>query len=320
MNIVRALTLVILSLMMQSTFAAGFSCVDATSKVEFTICLDARLSHMDGQIARVYVKRLATSEDPAGLRNLQRTWIAERNQCQSRECLLRIYRQRLKDIGEKSFIPDAQESWEMKFPNGWWISGVNSTSAGILDAIAVLDNRRKLRQFSVPAKKEIDVRSGQHPELILFDDDFQLWNQKRLSIENFRGLGYCGASSTVLRVVEIAGGETRRLMALSRRLHDEGVKSCKEVARTFDFNGLGAIWLFNQYAAFAPPPREILIRLTSDFDSDALSLNQGIHLVDLNDLLPLVEKKCGPIGLGLDLPTEVSCVDNAIEKLFERSF
>lgn len=70
-----------------SAMAASFDCKKAASFAETSICQDGYLSSVDSSLGREYQKALANTGDPARLRQLQREWITERDQCTSQKCL-----------------------------------------------------------------------------------------------------------------------------------------------------------------------------------------------------------------------------------------
>lgn len=70
-----------------SLMAASFDCTKATNFAEVSICKDGYLSTVDSSLASAYKKALANTEDPERLRQLQREWIIERNQCATQKCL-----------------------------------------------------------------------------------------------------------------------------------------------------------------------------------------------------------------------------------------
>ena len=76
----------------------SFDCTKATTLVENAICQDPELGALDGTLAEQYQALWrATSGESArqALKKSQRAWLAKRNQCKDRPCLVRVYRERL---------------------------------------------------------------------------------------------------------------------------------------------------------------------------------------------------------------------------------
>lgn len=91
--------LVILAALLFSapTFAASFDCVKASTFVEKEICSDATLGKLDEALANNY-KAMLTADfggSVSSLRAEQRNWIANRNKCTTRDCLISEYRKRV---------------------------------------------------------------------------------------------------------------------------------------------------------------------------------------------------------------------------------
>lgn len=75
--------------------AASFNCKRAATEVEKLICSDAELSDLDDELAEEYKRALARSGNPGNLIRAQRRWLAERNACGNRACLIAEYSSRL---------------------------------------------------------------------------------------------------------------------------------------------------------------------------------------------------------------------------------
>lgn len=84
-------------LVSSSAFAVSFDCAKASTFAEKTICSDPLLRKLDDALSSNYKTMLgADFGGPiANLRNDQRKWIAERNKCATRECLVAAYRERI---------------------------------------------------------------------------------------------------------------------------------------------------------------------------------------------------------------------------------
>ena len=89
------------------SMAASFDCKKASTFAEKSICADGYLSKVDEVLSGAYKKALTTSQDPDRLRNLQREWIAERDQCTTQKCLD-------KSLGERVSFLDNYANAERK--------------------------------------------------------------------------------------------------------------------------------------------------------------------------------------------------------------
>jgi uncharacterized protein len=78
------LSLLILSATHRGAEAAGFDCKRAKSLVEKQICGVPELSKRDGEVAALYTRTFAllAKDSAASLREEQRGWLREREECQ----------------------------------------------------------------------------------------------------------------------------------------------------------------------------------------------------------------------------------------------
>jgi uncharacterized protein len=84
---IRSAVALLLALAAGSSMAASFDCSKAAGFAEVSICKDGYLSGVDSILARSYKKALTEAENPDELRQLQREWLTERNQCTTQTCL-----------------------------------------------------------------------------------------------------------------------------------------------------------------------------------------------------------------------------------------
>ncbi|WP_420210180.1 lysozyme inhibitor LprI family protein [Burkholderia aenigmatica] len=74
----------------QASIVASFDCAKAASKIEKLICSSPETATTDKQLASVYRAAVATTSDPAALKQQQRDWLKERNACDDAACLVRV--------------------------------------------------------------------------------------------------------------------------------------------------------------------------------------------------------------------------------------
>lgn len=83
-----------------SSGAASFDC-SLASGVESTVCDDPVLSKLDEALASNYRSMMGAGIGPgakSSLRIEQRRWIVKRNACQTRDCLLKAYVERVDEV------------------------------------------------------------------------------------------------------------------------------------------------------------------------------------------------------------------------------
>src|SRR5690606_2185349 len=75
--------------------AASFDCSRAENKAEILICGVPELSALDVKLAKLYRQAREAVSDRVELRNQQRAWLKERNQCDHVACLQNLYQKRI---------------------------------------------------------------------------------------------------------------------------------------------------------------------------------------------------------------------------------
>ncbi|QFS42212.1 Lysozyme inhibitor LprI [Burkholderia cepacia] len=110
---------VLLTLLPAAAHAAGFDCAKAASSTEKTICADAALSKLDGDLAAAWKQALAKGGDTAALKAAQVKWLKQRDRCGADEsCLGDRYRERLASLNGRPLAADRwQQTWYMKSAN-----------------------------------------------------------------------------------------------------------------------------------------------------------------------------------------------------------
>jgi uncharacterized protein len=82
--------------------AVSFDCSKASTSVEKTICSDPLLGKLDDALAQNYKYMMARDIGGDGakkdLRDTQKAWIATRNKCSTKACLVDTYKQRVDEI------------------------------------------------------------------------------------------------------------------------------------------------------------------------------------------------------------------------------
>lgn len=87
-------------LSLANTYAAGFDCAKAATKIEKMICANATLSSLDEEMNAAYRQRLGLKYSEENIAESQRRWLIGRNRCGDVQCLEASYRERLAEISE----------------------------------------------------------------------------------------------------------------------------------------------------------------------------------------------------------------------------
>jgi len=71
--------------------SASFDCTKATAKVEKLICSNTGLSNMDDRLSTAYKAAMKSAVNPDFLRQEQKQWLIQRNECIDVPCLVKAY-------------------------------------------------------------------------------------------------------------------------------------------------------------------------------------------------------------------------------------
>jgi uncharacterized protein len=78
--------------------AASFDCAKAGTKVEKLICGDAVLSKLDDELSVSYKGALQDHTKADAIKQSQKQWLRERNNCKDAECVKAVYRNREREL------------------------------------------------------------------------------------------------------------------------------------------------------------------------------------------------------------------------------
>jgi len=112
-------SLIIVSFSISAYAEPSFNCAKASTNIEKMICTDKYLGDLDGLLASDY-KALFSDQygfDAAGAKSTkaeQKQWMAKRNSCTNRDCVVDAYKSRIDEICEIPVISGAHQcqSWE----------------------------------------------------------------------------------------------------------------------------------------------------------------------------------------------------------------
>ena len=126
------------------TQATGFDCGKAKKTGEKIICADSVLSELDDQLADDYAEAQRLSLDPAALRKDQSLWLADRDRCTDRPCLVDAYTRQLKflqDLNRRESRLRAGE-YRMEALGQHCLPFAGDPPAGKYDACQLMDLRK----------------------------------------------------------------------------------------------------------------------------------------------------------------------------------
>ncbi len=90
-----------------SAQAASFDCAKSSTKVEHIICDNPDISKLDEELAQSYKAALQGTTKAAAIKQAQKQWLKERNECVDSECVKHTYETRLSSFAVKSSASDS---------------------------------------------------------------------------------------------------------------------------------------------------------------------------------------------------------------------
>lgn len=89
--------------------AASFDCAKASTKVEHLICDNPELSKLDEELSAAYITVLQDEKQADSIKQAQKQWMKERNDCADVDCVGKAYRSRIDELkptkSKDRFIP-----------------------------------------------------------------------------------------------------------------------------------------------------------------------------------------------------------------------
>jgi uncharacterized protein len=98
-----------------SAEAASFDCAKATTKVEHIICDTPEISKLDEELAERYKAALQDQTKAEQIRQSQRQWMKERNNCSDAACAKSAYEKRLSALQMVAASPDSKSAHKKRF-------------------------------------------------------------------------------------------------------------------------------------------------------------------------------------------------------------
>ena len=105
---------------LSGTQAASFDCAKAQSKVEHLVCDNQEISKLDEELSAAYKVAAQDKQRAASVKQAQKKWLRERNNCADAACVKRAYEMRLSALsGEKpeTSTPAAQANEKISTPS-----------------------------------------------------------------------------------------------------------------------------------------------------------------------------------------------------------
>jgi uncharacterized protein YecT (DUF1311 family) len=91
----------------QATWKPSFDCAKATTFSEKAICSDSLLGKLDGALSENYKHMFASDIGDGAKKDLkltQKSWLADRNKCTTKQCLADAYKKRIDEVCEYPVI------------------------------------------------------------------------------------------------------------------------------------------------------------------------------------------------------------------------
>lgn len=168
-----------------SAHAASFDCAKAGTTVERLICDNPAISTLDDALGTAYKAALKAGKQADTIKQEQRNWIEERNDCTGAVCLLRAYESRLKTLGisiqslepertekrgerHRYVIDDESEYIEDESENRPFcravLAALSKTRPSAINRACIAEEVLKLPGVSDPAWEKLDL--SKHEELV----------------------------------------------------------------------------------------------------------------------------------------------------------
>ena len=139
----------------QPALAASFDCAQAGTDIEHRICQNLELSDLDSQLGNLY-SGLSDALDEDGrdaLRQDQRRWIGQRNDCGSTACLRDLYQQRIDALNDQ-WRQQQYEGQPMKITSVQEESWQNGAALVVRVSVPVEDQANWRRYLTVTQSGE----------------------------------------------------------------------------------------------------------------------------------------------------------------------
>lgn len=326
--------------------AAGFDCGHARSPIETYICLDYRLSDLDGAINELYVSAIQRQKENGLLEASQKRWLSLRNKCTSPECLIKSYRSRIAELSPSN--PLAKEPaqvlpWDFIAPKGMNVSELyvaNTKVDHLLVSISKWGVPRTYLDYASKNQITIDhnwatsglsyikVQGEEYRELkdIRAEDlgtAKPFGNQQYIqSSQAFTG--YCGPREDADALDFYPRGNNISDISASRSLigflnHETSVgiaPTCDEINLPIDQNAIGSAYVFNDSFFLETLGGQALIRFNEEFYSGSPLIGREVILAWESDLRQILNKQCGNANANFATP---ECLQKQLARLIQHA-
>ncbi|MCX7068334.1 MAG: lysozyme inhibitor LprI family protein [Methylococcales bacterium] len=102
---VRVVSLLLLVMCVSTTQAVSFDCQKAKTFIEKAICQNPDLSELDDELGSLYQLALTDNKNPAVFKKQQLGWLAQRDSCQTVDCVKKSYKQRIATLNKYNNNP-----------------------------------------------------------------------------------------------------------------------------------------------------------------------------------------------------------------------
>ena len=117
---IAALVFVVMSSYAVVSHSASFDCKKAATPIEKQICGDALLGKLDSALSENYKNMLASDIGSGASKDMkatQKKWMASRNKCTDKQCLVEAYKKRMDEVCDYPVIsgmhPDCTASQDV---------------------------------------------------------------------------------------------------------------------------------------------------------------------------------------------------------------
>jgi uncharacterized protein len=80
------------------TIRTSFNCRTPKNSAERIVCSDRQLAALDVEAADLYQLGLRSVTDPNAFRGEQQAWLAQRDECNNKACLVESYGERIREL------------------------------------------------------------------------------------------------------------------------------------------------------------------------------------------------------------------------------
>ncbi len=104
-------TLLFLCFIPEMALAVSFDCKKANLEIEKIICINPDLSKQDDNLNVLYKKALQNEKAASSVRQAQKNWMKERNDCREISCISHVYEKRIAELQTSFSSPSTSDAY-----------------------------------------------------------------------------------------------------------------------------------------------------------------------------------------------------------------